>query len=523
MSTVPAMDPDAAPILSKRLEKNTAQLAKLEETEEGVYKELREAKAMTETGFGIHQKFREAKMARLNAGIESGKGVGAISANVGAAAAGVSGGIKHGVGMLQSDKFSSKEGMKSMASTGMQGLLHTAGVATGNPLFNLMASGLGKRSARIQEARGGVEAYEREKAASESTTNNNSSNESSSNEEHYEETTAIAEGSSEHLREIERNTEYARMYLQQMAENAGEAQEDRELSNTSIGKSKLPVTGAKAATMAKAAEDATEGDSDDGVGITEIVGANMLTNFLKGPGLKSIMSAALPLVIGAAVVGATGFALKKAWDGFKGMKSAQGEAQSAKERGAKLRSDLYDSETGKSGVKGIRNDQDAHDYNNMMRKLMPEGKIDPVGIYSMEDLRHMTDTGEVVKPSLGYKDSRGASFKAMAAGLAEYPEMPDISSVPGAAAPEAAATATNTTTVVNQRTEAAVGAYPNSEAARAAAGEAKAAVEAAKPTIIVQPGPSSPPQAAPAGGGDTPTVIASQDGKSFGPKLYNGF
>ena len=161
-TVVLTQDPKASEILSKRLEQNSADLKKLTKESEGVYKELREAKAYTQAGFNTSQKFREHKMAAYQQAEDdpNSRGITRTGANVRAGISATKGGFKQSTGMLQSDKIMSGQGMKSMASTAGTGMLHAAGAASGNPLLNMMAMGMSSRRKRIQSARQDVKDQE---------------------------------------------------------------------------------------------------------------------------------------------------------------------------------------------------------------------------------------------------------------------------------------------------------------------------------------------------------------------------
>ena len=306
------MDVDASEQIGKRLTQNQMALEKLTKESTGVYKELREAKAYTETGFGISQKFREHKEAKYKAGVESeeagGKGISRTRANVGAAKTAVGAGLKQGAGMLQSDKFMSGAGIKSMGSMVGGGMLHAAGAASGNPLLNLMASGMSSRRKRIQSARQDVHEQEQQDIKDKETEGKEDEAQDS-----IQEAAGLTPGSDDHLKLIESNTDYSNTLLEDLAREWGvevadrkEAQEDEDLDTENIVKAKS----AKKEEAAIGVKDVADEAADGGLDMMDIAGANMLTNMLPkiftGGIIKTMLGTVLPVVMTAMAAGAIG-------------------------------------------------------------------------------------------------------------------------------------------------------------------------------------------------------------------------
>lgn len=252
--------------IAKRFNEMIDSLDNLQRLTEDAYKREREAKAFTKAGF----RRSEARLAKEieirqklidNEQVFSEKEIQQI---VKQESKGI--GRKEALGLTQGDKIMGKHGIGNMASMASQGLMHAAGVATGNPLFNLLASNLGARRNRIADARKSV--YEQEQAQQDEQDDYGSDevqeaaqkllqNPEPTNEmensvvDSLVETSAMMVGSKEHLQAIMDNTELSNEYLDEILDAMSESNDALEESNEDKRLTNDDVSGAVKANPAK--------------------------------------------------------------------------------------------------------------------------------------------------------------------------------------------------------------------------------------------------------------------------------
>jgi len=235
--------------VKKQYDEMIERLGNIQKLTEGVYAEEREAKAYTKAGFRRSQarlvKEGEIRQKIIDSGeVLPEKEIQKIVQKESKGA-----GRKEALGLTQGDKIMSRQGMGNMASMAGQGLMHVAGIASGNPLFNLLASNLGSRRNRISEARKNVYEHEQaqqgdeaQEAAQELLQNPEPTNEmENAVVDSLAETSAMTVGSEEHLQAIMDNTALSNEYLDEIlgvmtGENAAlqERVEDKQLTNDDV-------------------------------------------------------------------------------------------------------------------------------------------------------------------------------------------------------------------------------------------------------------------------------------------------
>ena len=136
--------------------------AEINKLNSGAYKTLNEAKALTEGRYKAAARLAETEKALYDLYIKNNTIVSDEFIKAKAKRITKKAVKKDKLGLTQGDKLWGKEGIKSRASKMGEFALHTAGMATENPIFNLGANALSKRRNRVSEARQGVYSQERD-------------------------------------------------------------------------------------------------------------------------------------------------------------------------------------------------------------------------------------------------------------------------------------------------------------------------------------------------------------------------
>jgi len=141
-------------LFSKRMNKLFDKQEKLTKQSTVAHKELREARAFTKETFNLSENIREAKRHSIDESIEQQDPKSMMKINTEAISKGIGKSIKDIAGVRQDESvLKSASGMGNIASLGVEGALHGAGLMTENPLFNLLAMQLTSRRRRITEAK----------------------------------------------------------------------------------------------------------------------------------------------------------------------------------------------------------------------------------------------------------------------------------------------------------------------------------------------------------------------------------
>jgi hypothetical protein len=317
-----AMDNVVNDALDKRLDRNQSQLDQLKIEQDRVYADLREARAWTDTGFSISENIRERETKILEEAIKDGKGRSRIGVKAQAAVGGVSAGAKKGVGMLESDKLFSKEGMKSVGSS-MAGIgMHAAGLASGNPLLNLMAMGLKNRRKGIQEARQAKEDHINNQAESGGYDDFGGTDSYDTDDS----APAITEESAEHLELIEDHTRKIKEYLAKIYGFEEEKYEDTELAydgGVSTGELGGPMT----ADFLENFDQNSASEDDDSSIARDVMLGNMMGDVMTNFAAKAAKAATSLGLVAAVGAGAylLGTKLNEAIDSWFGEKGSLGK------------------------------------------------------------------------------------------------------------------------------------------------------------------------------------------------------
>lgn len=528
------VDDEAVNKISKRLKKNIAVLDEMQrQDEKSVYKDLRQAKAITETGFNVQEKYRQAKMERLAQARESGKGIGRTRMAASAAGSAAKSGGKQAVGMLQSDKLFSKQGVKSVAGFGLEGMMHAVGAASGNPLFNLMATGLGSRRKRVQEARQNLydeENKQEPKSKPEPT-------EPEDVTEPLAETAAISADSEEHLQLIRDNTKYAVELLEEMAMAAmmqQEALEDKTLDEKNIVKAEgIDAKKTIAAGQLPKPDEDAEGDGDTGIADVAIgnMVSSMMTKFLTKGNLMKIVTA-LGTIVGTAgfaalITAGAAYAFPKVDEAILSMSESRAEGETDEELLSRLSGYEAGGYTRGNEEEVFMNEMDEKVRDQIVAELARRGVA-----YELQEFKNATGFSALFKGQNPFEQTYSKKFvrtpksedqqgpldywkrkkAAEAAAISSAPPMePPVESTP---LPKA--------TPVQDRIDRTTNTFPGSEAARTASDDAKrkAAESKAAQPVIIQGGSSQ--TTVPQGGPSvSPTPISSGDGGSFDSRYMN--
>jgi len=128
----------------------------------GARDELNQAKALTQRTYKARKVLAETEKKLLDLYIKHDRVVDLKTVRKKAKKIAKASVKKEKLGLTQGDKLWGKEGLKARGGKGLQVALHTAGLTTGNPLFNLAANAWGRRRSRISESRQKVYDEDRE-------------------------------------------------------------------------------------------------------------------------------------------------------------------------------------------------------------------------------------------------------------------------------------------------------------------------------------------------------------------------
>lgn len=140
---IQSLNPNIANKLINVLEKrNKLEVERLKKESQDPYKEYREAKTFSKSLFDFGERYREEKLRILENNPQA---------------------VTPSLTAFKNTIFNEENKgtrMKAVGGTLSVGALHTLGIATGNPLFNLLASGLSQRNRRIIEAKRNINKFE---------------------------------------------------------------------------------------------------------------------------------------------------------------------------------------------------------------------------------------------------------------------------------------------------------------------------------------------------------------------------